>query len=246
MLRLSVLTWAAAAAVALATVSPAAAQSPAPDIGGLRAAVLRAAAAAPQVDVPDTTITAEEEAALELAVPSHPDWDLTHGSYVAIGAARMPGAVAHSDRAYGATGVEIRGVHFAGHGAYLRLEQADTLWRPSDADFAPDRFVLALDAGYAFGGPLSGAWQEGLLGFVEVGFTSWHASSHSTNDERMGALVASDVDGLGLAVGAALEARLGELDLGVAVHRRDVPMILGPHDGWASSTTLQLRVGGVI
>ncbi len=167
-------------------------------------------------------------------------WHIERGHYVALGTGGTLGPGLEGDKLYAATGLDVRSVNASGQGGFFRLEQGDTSWLPSAPIYAPARYVLALDMGWAFGGPLAGVWNRGLLGFVELGVTSWHASSQGTRDVPNG----DDVEGLGMAVGASLEGHVDGLRFGLALERRDVPFFLGSKPVSASSMTLQVRLDG--
>lgn len=171
------------------------------------------------------------------------------GSYVAVG--RGGGGRSGAGRgegAYAASGFDLRTVSGAGHGGFVRVEHGTPGF--FDITGPPTEDIMALDAGYAFGGPLLGGWAKGLLGFFELGLTGWQASPGipaSTIELRpMDSLSDRVQFGLGLSVGAAVEGKIGPFRLGVAVNRRDVPFFVEQGNVYAGSTTVQVRVAGVL
>ncbi|MFW5924673.1 MAG: hypothetical protein ACOCV4_00830 [Myxococcota bacterium] len=169
------------------------------------------------------------------------------GSYVAVG--RGGGGRSGTGRgegAYAASGFDLRTLGGSGHGGFVRVEHGTPGF--FDITGPPTEDIMALDAGYAFGGPLLGGWAKGLLGFLELGLTGWQASPGipaSTIELRPMDTV--DVRyGLGLSVGAAVEGKVGPFRVGMAVNRRDVPFFVEQGGAYAGSTTVQVRVAGIL
>jgi len=220
--------------VALVLVAaPAAAQAPgAADVAAITGAALKLGLVPPVSAEPESVLSPAPALAL---APAPSALRVTDDAYVAIG-------FGAGGKAYAASGVGLRSVNAAGHGGFVRLEQGETSWLSLAS--ANDRYVLALDMGYSFGGVLVGKWGDGLLGFVELGLSGWHAggSSLSAYEESLGGEAR---DGLGVAASASVEARIGDLRVGMAVARREVPFVVGAMDAF-SSTALQLRLGGIL
>lgn len=178
--------------------------------------------------------------------PSPNQWHLARSSYVAVGSGGSEGAKRLRSNRYAASGFDVRGVSDSGHGGFARFEEGTESWfEPASAQ---DPHVLALDVGYSFGGPLVGAWEDGLLGFFELGLTGWHATDRPVDELGPSVNVGDDpVSGFGVAYGASVEGRVAGIRLGLAVQRRDIPFFVGGSrsgQGYATSTTLQLRVNG--
>jgi hypothetical protein len=169
------------------------------------------------------------------------------GSYLAAGRGGAGTGTGLGEGGYAASGFDVRALSLEGHGGFARLEYGMAGFFDAGAA-STGGHVMALDMGYAFGGPLLGRWKKGLLGFLEVGVTSWQVNAMPM-DEFLRARAGyngAGLAGFGLTVGAVLEGDVGPFRVGVAVHRRDVPFLLTPQETYASSMTVQFRVMGAI
>jgi hypothetical protein len=173
---------------------------------------------------------------------------VSSGSYLAAGRGGQGLGVGVGEGGYAASGFDVRSLSMDGHGGFARMEHGMAGFFANPTGGPSAGHVVALDLGYAFGGPLLGRWSKGLLGFLEIGVTTWQAASMPL-DEFIRAQSGFDGRGLagfGLTVGAALEGDVGPFRVGVAVHRRDVPFMVATDTGYASSTTVQFRIMGAI
>lgn len=188
-----------------------------------------------------------------------PSWFTSTDSYLAIGPggrALSSGSLALQE-SYAASGTHARAVDREnGHGGFFRFETGDTKWfSPAPLGYSNRRYTMALDIGYTYGTPLVGNWDNGILAFVETGLTGWHNNGYQVDTAAMAPQL-SDVtgrNGIGITMGAAIEARLTDTwvafthawRVGLALQRRDIPVVEASND-MLSTTTLQLRFGADI
>jgi hypothetical protein len=200
-----------------------------------------------------------EAAVTKTGVVEPPSWFTSTDSYLAIG----PGGRALSSgslalhESYAASGTHARAVDREnGHGGFFRFETGDTKWfSPAPLGYSDRRYTMALDIGYTYGTPLVGTWDNGILAFLETGLTGWHNNGYQIDTAAISPQL-SDVtgrNGIGVTMGAAIEARLTDTwvafthawRVGLALQRRDIPVVEASND-MLSTTTLQLRFGADI
>jgi hypothetical protein len=172
---------------------------------------------------------------------------VSSGSYLAAGRGGQGMGTGRGEGGYAASGFDVRSLSLEGHGGFARMEYGMAGFFESAAGGAGSH-VVALDMGYAFGGPILGQWARGLLGFIEVGVTTWQMAA-APMDEFIRAHSGFDGRGLagfGMTVGAVLEGDVGPFRVGVAVHRRDLPFMVAAQESYASSMTVAFRIMGAI